>query len=265
MKFDVDLCKRLEEAEAFGLRSAITYAMQTFPDRGIALEEIAGATVAYCGPRSPFNQASGIGVRCSVTDDDVDRIIAFYHSHGETARVEVSPVADAKLPAKLARRGFILADYENALVADLTEICGRRDSRIEVCRDADAWSYASALSFSDSEEPEEQLRFIGILMATHPDVTPLALREAGKIVTTACLGTEMDGIAGFFATSTMPHARGKGYQSAIIGDRIARAQEMGKTLARATAKVGSASERNFRRFGFTPVFTRTSWVLQAPA
>lgn len=176
------------------------------------------------------------------------RIIAFFHSRGETARVDVSPVTDAQLAKKLAQYGFVPDDYENALAADLTQISGRREPRVEVCTDPDEWAQGSARS----------MRFA---LATHPRIIPLALRENGRIVSTGCLGIGMKDVAGFFSTSTLPEARGRGYQSALIGDRIARAKELGKRIGRATAEAGSTSERNFRRFGFTPVYTRTIWVL----
>jgi len=154
VKYDIDLCKRLEAAEALGLRSAVEHAMAKFPDHGIALEEIAGATVAYCGPGSHFNQASGAGLNCVVSDDDLERIVAFYQLRSEPARIEVSPIADPGLPQKLSRRGFAIDDYENALTSDLTEISGRRDPRVEELHDAEAWAEISGRSFSDGADPE---------------------------------------------------------------------------------------------------------------
>jgi GNAT superfamily N-acetyltransferase len=235
--------------------------MQVFPDRGIALEEIGGATVAYCAPQSNFNKAIGLGLRGTVGEDDVERIVEFFHSRGETARVDITPVGDAALAAKLGRRGFVLDDYENALVADLTEISGRRDARVEASTDPDEWSRGFGRAVTAGGVPGEKRPFMRFVMATHPEIIPLLLREDGRIVTTGCLGIEAEGFAGFFSTSTAQDARGRGYQSALIGDRIARAQELGKSIARATAEVGSTSERNFRRFGFTPIFTRTIWIL----
>lgn len=223
--------------------------MRVFTDRDIALAEIAGATLAYCGPQSSFNKAIGVGLQGAVSDDAIDAIVNFFHSRQETARVDVSPVADMELAKKLGRRGFVPDDYENALAADLTEISGRRDPRVEASSNPQEWS---------------QGRFMRFVMATHPDIIPLVLREDGRIVTTGCLGIENEGFASFFTTSTAEDVRGRGHQSALIGDRIARAQELGKSIARATAEVGSTSERNFRRFGFTPVFTRAIWVLPPP-
>lgn len=59
MRFDRELAKQLESAEAWALRSIISHAIDLFPERGMALKEIAGGTVAYCAPQSGFNKAIG--------------------------------------------------------------------------------------------------------------------------------------------------------------------------------------------------------------
>lgn len=263
MKVDIEFAKKLELAEAFSLRTIVSHALHLFPERDIALDEIAGATVAYCAPQSNFNKAIGAGLYSTVSDDEIERIIAFFHARGEAARVDICPVADGNLAKKLGRRGFVLDDCENALVADLSAISGKRDPRVEVCRDPQEWLRGTRHGPAADVGAEDRKRFMRLAMATHPDILPLVVRENGRIVTTGCLGDEIEGFAGFFSTSTAEDVRGRGYQSALIGDRIGRAQERGKSIARATAEVGSTSERNFRRFGFTPVFTRSIWILSA--
>jgi hypothetical protein len=183
MKLDIALAEKVERAEALALRSIVTHTMQVFPDRGIALEEIGGATVAYCAPQSNFNKAIGLGLRGTVGEDDVERIVEFFHSRGETARVDITPVGDAALAAKLGRRGFVLDDYENALVADLTEISGRRDARVEASTDPDEWSRGFGRAVTAGGVPGEKRPFMRFVMATHPEIIPLLLREDGRIVT----------------------------------------------------------------------------------
>ena len=265
MKYDVDLAKTIENAHARGFRSVVSHAMNVFPERNMALDEIAGAAVAYCAPQSNFNKAVGGGLYHPVSEEEIERIVAFFHTRGEVARIDVSPVADPDFAKKLGMRGFVLDDYENALIADLSEVSGRRDTRVEVCSDPHEWSLGPARAFEGDDPADDRRRLMRFAMATNPDIMPLVLRESGEVVTTGCLGIEADGFVGFFSTSTAEKARARGYQSALIGDRIARAQQLGKSFARAAAEVGSVSERNFRRFGFTPLFTRTIWVLPRPA
>ena len=158
-------------------------------------------------------------------------------------------------------RGFVIEEYENALCADLAAASAARDARVEVPGDHKAWAEYSARGFSQNGEPDEPLVFAALLMASHPQVTPLLLRVNGVAATTGCLAVEDDGIAAFFASSTLAESRGRGYHRAMIEDRLARAKVAGATLVRATAGVGTTSERNFRRCGFDVLYTRSTWAL----
>jgi len=66
-------------------------------------------------------------------------------------------------------------------------------------------------------------------------------------------------IAGFFGAATAPAHRGRGWQSALIADRAARGVERGARFGRATTRLGTVSEQNFRRAGFVVLYTRTTW------
>jgi len=149
----------------------------------------------------------------------------------------------------------------NVMALDASEIRCERDSRVQVCSIPATWAYASAKSFADDAEPDDAMLFVSELMAAHPRVTALMILDKGELAATACYALEAGGIAALFAASTSPQSRGKGLQTALIRDRLARAREDGATVVRAAAAVGSTSERNFRRYGFTPLYTRTMWTL----
>lgn len=262
MRIDEKFCKRIERAERDGLRDALEFGEAAFPERGIVVAQIAGATVGYAGIDSPFSQATGIGIDADVREADIEAIVAFYHSRGTAARVTTSPMNDAEVAAKLTRRGFEIEEYQNAMTADLTQTSGARDPRIDVCKDPAEWANHSARAFTDDENPSEALVFVSTLMASHPNVSALVLKENEEIQTSGCLALERNGIAALFATATSARARNRGFQSAMIAHRIARAVERGAAFARATAKPASASERNFRRLGFSVLYTRTVWSLK---
>ena len=59
--------------------------------------------------------------------------------------------------------------------------------------------------------------------------------------------------------ATLPRARGRGAQTALLHHRLNRAAEAGALAAVATAAPGSASARNLARAGFTMV-ARTGWA-----
>ena len=260
---DLEFAKRIERAEREGLRDALAHGREAFPDRGIAIARVADATIGYAGVDSAFSVATGIGIDATVCDADIEEIVEFFHSRGCAARVITAPIAGEQVARKLAHRGFEIDAYEDALAADLTQVNGLRDARIDICSEPIAWANHSAVAFTDDAVPTEALYFVSTIIASHPNVCALALREHGEIQTTGCVAVDSDNVAVLFGTATSPAARGRGFQSAMIADRIARAVEGGATLARATAKIGSVSERNFRRLGFSVLYTRTVWSLKS--
>lgn len=261
VKIDRAFCETIELAEASGLRSAVDFGRTAYPDRGLVTADIAGGMMAYAGPDSPFNQAIGIGFRTPLTQRDVDEIVAFYSSRNTAAKVALSPLANVEAPSLLAKRGFMVEEHSNVMAIGVSEIRCERDARVETCNVPATWAYASAKSFADGAEPDDAMLFVSELMAAHPTVTALMIRDKGEIAATACFALESGGIGALFAASTSPQSRGKGFQTALIRDRLARAREAGATVVRAAAAIGSTSERNFRGFGFTPLYTRMMWML----
>lgn len=225
LKIDVAFCESIELAEAAGLRSAVEFGRTAYPDRGLITEDIAGGMMAYAGPDSPFNQAQGLGIRAPLTERDIETIVDFYHSRSTAARIILTPLANIEASVLVARRGFVMEEFTNTMALDLSDAAFERDARVDVCSDPKLWSYHSARAFGNGAEPDEPMLFISELMAAHPNVAPLMLRENGSIAATACFALENSGIAALFAASTAPEFRGRGYQSALISDRLARARE----------------------------------------
>lgn len=67
-----------------------------------------------------------------------------------------------------------------------------------------------------------------------------------------------DNVADCFVASTLPNARGRGAQTALIQRRLADGTAVGCELATAQSVVTNASPRNFARQGFQPVYRR--WI-----
>jgi GNAT superfamily N-acetyltransferase len=66
--------------------------------------------------------------------------------------------------------------------------------------------------------------------------------------------------AAWLAASTLPALRGRGVQGALIAARLAAARDAGCDLAFAGTAPGSASQRNFERCGFAPVYSQALLV-----
>ena len=69
------------------------------------------------------------------------------------------------------------------------------------------------------------------------------------------------GVALLAGAATVPEARGRGLQAALLQERLKYAFEHGCDLAMMVAEAGSGSQRNAERQGFRIAYTRMKWRL----
>ncbi len=253
-----ELNETIRQSEIAGIRSGIDTVRRLYPEEHAESIEVAGGLIAFTGIESPLSQAIGVGVSEPVTTDDIARITEFYESRGATPRVYATPLADPSLELSLARAGYAPCEHENVLASDSFPPHARDDDRIGIASDLDAWAHASARAFMDVDTLKPGDDRIASILASSEGVWPLEAREGGAIVATAAMDLR-DECAGLFAGSTLPAFRGRGWQIALIRDRIARARDAGARFMRAAARPASVSERNFRRCGFAALYTRVLW------
>jgi GNAT superfamily N-acetyltransferase len=101
-----------------------------------------------------------------------------------------------------------------------------------------------------------------------PGWHPFAVREAGAIVAIATLRTAGE-VGNFFAGCTLPEARGRGAQSALIAARVRAARDAGcRVLVVETFDeppgTHNSSYHNLLRAGFTLRYTRRNWIWNNP-
>jgi GNAT superfamily N-acetyltransferase len=258
VKIDRAFCDALERAEVAGLLACIRNAQARFPELLPATHVVGGGIAAFAGINSPISEATGIGLWERAGRDEALLVTQFYRERGAQPRVRLSPHADRDFVRALVELGYVPLEYENPMAADLHALDAQRDPRVVEMRDPQEWSRATGSAFLDGEPCDESNLIVGLMVCTPPETTALEIRESGAIVASGCM--DVDGeIAGFFGAGTAPAHRGRGLQSALIGDRIARALERGARYGRVTARPGTLSERNFRRFGFAPLYTRITW------
>ena len=119
MLSDLDLARRLEEAESFASESFARQLSRRRPGVGAAVEPLAGGLAVFAGPGSPLTEAKAMGLHGPVTEVDLDRLEAFYFGRREPCRVFVCPLADPSLVEGLGRRGYRLSGFENFLATPL--------------------------------------------------------------------------------------------------------------------------------------------------
>lgn len=69
-----------------------------------------------------------------------------------------------------------------------------------------------------------------------------------------------DRVADCFVAGTVPEARRRGAQTALIERRLHDGRKLGCDIATAQAAADGASERNYRRAGFQELYRRTIWA-----
>jgi ribosomal protein S18 acetylase RimI-like enzyme len=251
------LAEQIERASIAGFRACIEAARHLAPNLGASIIDVAGGVAAFAGAASPLTEATGVGSFVEPARGDIDRLTRFYAERGAASRVLVSPLAHAALARELARARYAPLEYQNVMFCEIDPAQTGLDERVAESNDHAEFGRTSATGFLE-RDPQEDEALVGIIIARASTMIPLELRVDGNVVATAAMDVYED-IAGLHGASTMPHARRRGYQTALIRERITRAQALGARYVHAVAAVGSASERNFRRAGFDVLFTRTLW------
>lgn len=258
MKIDRAFCDALERSEVSATRSVAGYAQARFPELQCAAQDIAGGVAVFGGVGSPLSEAIGVGLWERAGRPEAEALTTFYRDRGAQPKVRLSPHADPDFVRALLELGYVPLEYENPLTGDLRSIGAGRDARVTEMRDADEWSRATGSAFMDGAPCDESNLIIGLIVCSTPASTALEIRLDGAIAASGCMDVQGE-IAGFYGAATAPAFRGRGLQSALIADRIARAVERGARFGRVTTRPGTTSEQNFRRSGFVPLYTRTIW------
>jgi GNAT superfamily N-acetyltransferase len=96
--------------------------------------------------------------------------------------------------------------------------------------------------------------------AARRDAVSFLAELDGRAVATGAMSI-CEGVALLAGASTVPEARGRGAQLALLDARLRHAAGAGCDLAMMCALPGSASQRNAERQGFRITYTRVKWRL----
>jgi GNAT superfamily N-acetyltransferase len=265
MLSDLDLARRLEEAESFAGEAFAACLSRHRPEIGAAVEPIAGGRAVFAGPGSPLSEAKAMGLHGPVTDADLDRLEAFYFSRREPCRVFVCPLADPSLGEGLGRRGYRLAGFENylamPLVPDDAEPPAIPGIDVRPAGRAEAGLYASVVSpnFAGPEGPtDEHHDLIAAILEMEHASAFLAEVDGQPAGGGAVLVHR--GVALLAGAATLPPYRNRGVHAALHHARLALARRSGCDLAAQGAHPGSTSQRNAERRGFRVAYTRAILV-----
>jgi hypothetical protein len=268
----IDLARRVDRAEIefCALAGAIGTA------NGVESLEAGGGRALFSKPGSPLNKVLGVGLYGAVTDNDLDRIEAFYKARNTPTQIELCPLAYGDLAARLCARGFIVEAFENEvgmLIAPADQPAkDQPDQAVSVAlatpEQDDLWIRVTAEGFAAFEPPvggapdgkpltTEQM--IGMMSQfRHPAIRRYLAWIDGEAAGGGAAWAH-DGVVGIFGTATLPRFRRRGVQAAVSIKSIEDARGSAD-LAIATTAPGSTSQRTFERLGFQVLYTRTIFV-----
>lgn len=266
MFVDKELSKRLERTEARSNADFVTSRARLEPDSGAEWIEVAGAYAMFDGVESPLTQTFGLGLFEDATAEVLDKLEAFFSERNAPVFHEVSPMTDPSLMALLGERGYRPIELTSVMFMPLGgNLSGptnpHLNPRVIEPGEEEIWARTSGAAWGN-EMPElgDFMYGFGLIGAKSDGARPFIAELDGKAISTGALYV-YDDIALLAGASTLPEARRRGAQNALLNARLRYAVEQGCTIALMGAAPGSQSQRNAEKNGFRIAYTRTKWQL----
>ncbi len=260
---DVTLARRLELTEGAANRALVEARAQVQPEIGSCWIEASGALAMYDGPQSPLTQTFGLGMLSAPTPAQFDLLERFFQDRGAPVNHETSPLADQALLPMLSARGYRPIEYSSVLYRPVALPAPPSDSSVRVVRvdaaDASRWARTAAEGWgSENAQLGEFVLSIGRVQAAATGFHGFLAEDGGRSIAAGGLFIH-ERMALLAGASTIPSARRRGAQLALLAARLQFAVEAGCDLAMIVALPGSGSQRNAERHGFRIAYTRVKW------
>jgi hypothetical protein len=258
---DVPLSRRLERCEAEANAATVEARARAYPKVGAVWIERAGAYALFDGIGSPLTQTFGLGIFTPPTGDDLDAIEQFFNDRGAKVFHEVSPLAGIETMDVLSDRGYRPVELTSILYQPIvsssipsTDV----HTRIIEPGEEELWASVAAEGWSEHPELSTFVRDLGRVTALSRGTSVFLAEIDGRPIAAGALSMH-GGVALLAGASTIPSARNRGAQRALLGARLQHAVARGCDLAMMGAQPGSASQRNAERQGFRIAYTRIKW------
>ncbi len=261
---DLSLARRLELAEGRSNLHSVDARAQLQPESRAAWIEVAGTLAMFDGAESPLTQTFGLGLSGLPSAAEMDEIERFFRERGAPVFHEVSPLAGSALFELLNARGYQAFECTSVLVRPIDmPVVAVEPGEVTISRvegAGDEWGATAAAGWSEWPELSGFMTEIGAITARRRDAHRFLARLDGRPVATGLLSID-GGVALLAGASTVPDARRRGAQLALLDARLRYASRQGCTIAMMGALPGSGSQRNAERHGFRVAYTRIKWRL----
>jgi hypothetical protein len=263
---DLNLSRRLERAEAQGNVDFVEARAAVEPESGACWTEVAGCYAMFDRVESPLTQTFGLGLFETAAAGEFERLEEFFLQRGSPVYHEVSPLADPTTFPLLNERGYEPFEFTSVMFRPVgTGAAVRHDSGVSVRvvgpDEHELWAQTAARGWrSEFEGIGDFILGLSRVSAQRANGFSFLAELDGRAVATGALSI-WEGVALLAGASTVPEARRRGAQLALLDARLACAAARGCDLAMMCAHPGSASQRNAERQGFRIAYTRIKWRL----
>ncbi|MFD0138684.1 GNAT family N-acetyltransferase [Streptomyces sp. NPDC127159] len=272
----VALLEKAEAEEMYEFEEGVSE-----PDRstyGLDSMRLGGGVVLAMrdDPSDYWSKALGFGFDEPVTLSLMEQVIAFYRERNiRMATIQLAPsTIPEDWPAICEKLGIERGEIIRKLATDIdTAVKASSSATLDdgltvgpvALDEAAEWAAVVPPAMGMPARGMEKMAAASVGL---PGWHPFAVREAGAIVATATLRTRQK-VGSLFAGCTLPAARGRGAQSALIAARIRAARDAGcRLLVVETfdepAGTHNSSYHNLVRAGFTLRYSRQNWVWRNP-
>lgn len=257
---DISLARRLEGCEARSNASSVEARARLEPETGAVWMEYAGAHALFDGIGSPLTQTFGFGVLSPVEEEVLLRLEEFLETRGAQPFHEVSALSGNEALAVLGGQGYRPVEVTSVMYRPLPaslEPSGVH-TRVASADEVQLWAETAAEGWSEYREVSALMHGLARVTVNSAGTTPFFAELDGRPVATGALAMH-GGVALLAGASTVPSARNRGAQRALLEARLRFAAEAGCDLAMMCASPGSTSQKNAERQGFRVAYTRMKW------
>jgi GNAT superfamily N-acetyltransferase len=268
---DIQLAARIDRAEA-ALCAGVVHARGNHSARAIVLP-LAGGQAVFVANGSPINKVIGLGFDGALDLRELQTVETAWRERGEPVRVELCGLTDPAIAKMLSERGYHFYGLENVLARPLAQLEPSPAPAIRVTfaqdsEEVNLWKQITVTAFTSMDgtgsvvdDPMERAEMEKVMaeMTSAPGFQRYLAWLDGKAVGGASLRLD-DGLAQMCGAGTLPAARGRGVQKALLQRRLLDARTAGCDLAVVTTAPGSRSQENMMRNGFALLYSRAVMI-----
>lgn len=230
------------------------------------------ASVTSPGPLQPlWSRSVGFGWSEPVTDEVVEAVVDLHRRHGSCeVRFQVSPWVRGEWETTLETHGF---------TPDVTWVKLARDTapppeafttlRVRELTSADAAAYAEVYTKGFGYDRAGSSFAASVKDWARSQIGSSGWRVFGAFDDDHMVGCASMFVAGesaaFLGATTLPTARHRGAQSALLVERLRCAAQLGRRwvtteISTGSGSAGTSTLNNLRRMGFAALYERRNWV-----